>query len=349
MVLDPIPQSLPVHYFGSRPQPPTSPQDKVRLNYNLILNLYHKIPRNLSFSIWICTTRYQGTWVMVFRFGGYRGCGIFSEKLSYKISWCSLWGGFGHSRIDKIIGLFCKKALLKRRYSAKETCNLIDPTTCSHPVFTHESWRILTHSRVTDSQTTHAHVWLLDIWLIHAWLIYKRLIQMWLIPKWLVHMWLVCKKLIHVWLVHKWSIHAWLICKWLISHVTHVQTTHSHVTRSQTTLKKSHYTPMSHKWSCMNDLVCVTCLIHMCDMTHSCVCHDSSICVPCITAHAWIPITSLNHVIQATSRVSVDTETRTPSLRQALIRTRTRTHAHTHVETHIHTHAFRPSLRYAPI
>jgi len=26
MVLDPIPQSLPVHFFGSRPQPPTSPQ-----------------------------------------------------------------------------------------------------------------------------------------------------------------------------------------------------------------------------------------------------------------------------------------------------------------------------------
>ena len=27
MVLDPIPQSLPVHFFGSRPQPPTSPHD----------------------------------------------------------------------------------------------------------------------------------------------------------------------------------------------------------------------------------------------------------------------------------------------------------------------------------
>ena len=27
MVLAPIPQSLPVHFFGSRPQPPTSPSD----------------------------------------------------------------------------------------------------------------------------------------------------------------------------------------------------------------------------------------------------------------------------------------------------------------------------------
>ena len=38
------------------------------------------------------------------------------------------------SRIDKIIGLFCKRDLLKRRYSAKETCNLIDPTDRSHPI-----------------------------------------------------------------------------------------------------------------------------------------------------------------------------------------------------------------------
>ena len=29
MVLDPIPQSLPVHFFGSRPQPPTSPPFRV--------------------------------------------------------------------------------------------------------------------------------------------------------------------------------------------------------------------------------------------------------------------------------------------------------------------------------
>ena len=32
MVLDPIPQSLPVHFFGSRPQPHTSPQDVVRVH-----------------------------------------------------------------------------------------------------------------------------------------------------------------------------------------------------------------------------------------------------------------------------------------------------------------------------
>ena len=33
-----------------------------------------------------------------------------------------------------MIGIFCKRALLERRYSAKETYNLIDPTDCSHPI-----------------------------------------------------------------------------------------------------------------------------------------------------------------------------------------------------------------------
>jgi len=38
------------------------------------------------------------------------------------------------SRIDKIIGLLCKRALYKRRYSAKETYNFIDPTDRSYPI-----------------------------------------------------------------------------------------------------------------------------------------------------------------------------------------------------------------------
>jgi len=38
------------------------------------------------------------------------------------------------SRIDKSMGLFCKRPLYKRQYSAQETYNLIDPTDCSHPI-----------------------------------------------------------------------------------------------------------------------------------------------------------------------------------------------------------------------
>jgi len=38
------------------------------------------------------------------------------------------------SRIDKFIGLFCKRALQRRRYSAEETYNLIDPTNRSNRI-----------------------------------------------------------------------------------------------------------------------------------------------------------------------------------------------------------------------
>ena len=38
------------------------------------------------------------------------------------------------SRIEKIIGLFCKRALQKRQYSTIETYNFIDPTDRSHPI-----------------------------------------------------------------------------------------------------------------------------------------------------------------------------------------------------------------------
>ena len=38
------------------------------------------------------------------------------------------------NRFLKIIGLFCKRALHKRRYSAKETYNFKEPTNRSHPI-----------------------------------------------------------------------------------------------------------------------------------------------------------------------------------------------------------------------
>jgi len=37
-------------------------------------------------------------------------------------------------RLLQNIGLFSKRALLKRRYSAKETDNFKEPTNCSHPI-----------------------------------------------------------------------------------------------------------------------------------------------------------------------------------------------------------------------
>jgi len=42
------------------------------------------------------------------------------------------------SRLLKILGLFCKRALQKRRYSAKETYNFKKPTNHSHPIWSLE-------------------------------------------------------------------------------------------------------------------------------------------------------------------------------------------------------------------
>jgi len=56
------------------------------------------------------------------------------------------------SRIDKIIGLFCKRALQKRLYSAKETYNFIDPTNRIHPI------RGL--ASVFESHFMHRHIYI---------------------------------------------------------------------------------------------------------------------------------------------------------------------------------------------
>jgi len=53
------------------------------------------------------------------------------------------------SRLLRIIGLFCKRAVWKRRYSAKETYNFKEPNNRSHPIPTHTQ----THSETkTQSQ-----------------------------------------------------------------------------------------------------------------------------------------------------------------------------------------------------
>jgi len=44
------------------------------------------------------------------------------------------WGGATISRLLKMIGLFCKRALQKRRRSAKETYDFKEPPNRSHPI-----------------------------------------------------------------------------------------------------------------------------------------------------------------------------------------------------------------------
>ena len=54
------------------------------------------------------------------------------------------------SRRLKIKGIFCKRALLKRRYSAKETYNFKEPTNRNHPIGGRE--RQTTESKVARTQ-----------------------------------------------------------------------------------------------------------------------------------------------------------------------------------------------------
>jgi len=62
-------------------------------------------------------------------------------------------------RINKITGRFCKRALSKRQYSAKETYDLIDPTDRSHPIprRTHESLSKYTSIYASASTCVHTH------------------------------------------------------------------------------------------------------------------------------------------------------------------------------------------------
>ena len=55
MVLDPIPQSLPVHFFGSRPQPPTSPSACKSADFQRVqVSHTHSLPRFLSHTQILC-------------------------------------------------------------------------------------------------------------------------------------------------------------------------------------------------------------------------------------------------------------------------------------------------------
>ena len=64
------------------------------------------------------------------------------------------------SRLLKIIGLFCKRALFKRLYSAKEIYDFKEPTNRSHPVCMAEyRFTCIMYVCTTDS----TDVWMHDI------------------------------------------------------------------------------------------------------------------------------------------------------------------------------------------
>ena len=63
---------------------------------------------------------------------------IYMSTIEQMLIWRS-YGVFPISSLLKIIGLFCKSALSKRLYFAKETCNSKEPTNRSHRICKYES------------------------------------------------------------------------------------------------------------------------------------------------------------------------------------------------------------------
>ena len=61
-----------------------------------------------------------------------------------------------HMWLLKIMGLFCKTALQKRRHSAKKTCNFKEPTNQSHPYVCNAPH---THVFEQPNRVTHTHIW----------------------------------------------------------------------------------------------------------------------------------------------------------------------------------------------
>ena len=76
------------------------------------------------------------------------------------------------SRRLKIISLFCKRALLKRRYSAKETYHFKEPTNRSHPIIcllTRRGNRFWMSHGTHVNESWHTCEWIMaHMWMSHG-------------------------------------------------------------------------------------------------------------------------------------------------------------------------------------
>jgi len=73
-----------------------------------------------------------------------------SPDLVSETTWRFWYGVASISRLLKMIGLFCKRALLKRRYSAKETYHFKEPTHRSHPIVSWDDASLTTAQNIVS-------------------------------------------------------------------------------------------------------------------------------------------------------------------------------------------------------
>jgi len=136
------------------------------------------------------------------------------------------------SRLLKIIGFFCKRALWKRLYSAKETWIFKEPTKRSHPIWS--IWMLCIH--MCDAficVTTHSYV-SRRIHMCHDAFICVTKDQVWLCHtyKWVMslmhescHTWMSCitrQEICHMWMWYGCVVsHVNGSCRTCMSHVTY--------------------------------------------------------------------------------------------------------------------------------
>jgi len=110
--------------------------DKGAIKFGLHVNVDHPEVRTMydvrvcfTYVVCVCSCCVCCVWVR----GWVDGCVSVSVFMAMSMSVPVGYEVVTISRLLKIVGLFCKRALKKRGYSAKETYNCKEPTNRSHP------------------------------------------------------------------------------------------------------------------------------------------------------------------------------------------------------------------------
>ena len=135
MVLDPIPQSLPIHFFGSRPQPPTSPYTHTHISVHLYIHATHTHCPLTHTRVNVCE------WYIYMR--------VYSECIYTHMGWLRLVGSI------KLQVSFAEYRLFYRSLLQKRPINLSILLTAATPY--HDVVTVRSHTH-THTHSTWSHV-----------------------------------------------------------------------------------------------------------------------------------------------------------------------------------------------